>query len=129
MTSLSLHATGPVDPDEAWSRYLLPARWPEWSPQIRGVDASADRIAPGVTGRVHGPLGVAVSFVVDSVDEVAREWAWSVDVGPVTMTLVHWVRSGPAGGTTTGLRATGPAPLVVGYVPLAQLALQRLVRT
>ena len=128
MTSLSLHATGPVDPDEAWSRYLLPARWSEWSPQIRRVEATADQIAPGVAGRVHGPLGVAVSFVVDAVDEVDREWTWTVDVGPTSMTLVHWVRPGPGGGTTTGLRASGPAPLVVGYVPLAQLALQRLVR-
>lgn len=128
MTTLSLHATGTVDPDEAWSRYLLPARWSEWSPQIRSVEASADRIAPGVTGRVHGPLGVAVSFVVDTVDETEREWSWTVEVGPTSMTLVHWVRPGPGGGTTTGLRATGPAPLVVGYVPLAQLALQKLVR-
>jgi hypothetical protein len=74
MSSMRLHATGPVHPDEAWDRYLHPARWSDWSPQIRGVDTDAVRIDPG------------------------------------------------------GLRVSGPFPLVVGYVPLAAAALQRLVR-
>jgi hypothetical protein len=44
------------------------------------------------------------------------------------MHLLHWVTEGPDGGSTTGLRVTGPAPVVVGYAPLAQLAIGRLVR-
>jgi len=128
MTSVRLHATGPVHPDEAWDRYLHPARWSDWSPQIRGVLTDAVRIDPGVTGRVQGPLGVSVPFVVDAVDDEAREWTWSVDIGPGTLVLVHWVRPGPGGGTTTGLRVSGPLPLVIGYLALAQVALQRLVR-
>lgn len=125
---VELHATGDVDPAEAWDRYARPARWADWSPQIRRVSASADRLVPGMTGRVHGPLGVSVPFVVDEVDEVARTWRWTVEVGPLSLELVHDVRAAADGGTRTGLSVRGAAPLVLGYAPLAQLALQRLVR-
>ncbi|MCV2491202.1 SRPBCC family protein [Geodermatophilus sp. YIM 151500] len=127
MTTVTLHATGPVDPAEVWERYAVPARWPQWSPQITGVDTPAARLRAGAGGRVRGPLGLAVPFVVATVDETDRRWSWQVDVGPVRLRLVHWVAPGPDGGTTTGLRITGPAPLVVTYAPLARLALRRLV--
>ncbi|MGY2080603.1 SRPBCC family protein [Modestobacter sp. SYSU DS0657] len=127
MTTLTLHATGPVDPQEAWDRYLHPARWSEWSPQIKKVDASAPRIAPGVSGRVYDPIGTSVGFVVDEVSAAERRWAWQVTVGPTRLGLAHWVSPAPDGGTTAGLRITGFAPLVVGYAPLALLALKRLV--
>ncbi|MQA36027.1 SRPBCC family protein [Modestobacter roseus] len=127
MTTLTLHATGPVDPAEVWDRYLHPDRWSEWSPQISRVTSSAPRIAPGVAGRVHDPLGTSVGFVVGEVSEAGRRWAWQVTVGPTRLDLLHWVRPGPDGGTTTGLRISGIAPLVVGYAPLALLALKRLV--
>jgi hypothetical protein len=39
----------------------------------------------------------------------------------------HWVTEAPDGGTTTGLRITGPLPLVTSYAPLARVALGRLV--
>ncbi len=74
------------------------------------------------------PLGVSLPFVVESVDEAARRWSWTVSLGPVRLRLLHWVAPGPDGGSTTGLRVTGPAPLVAGYAPLAQLAIGRLVR-
>ena len=128
MSSMHLHATGTVHPDEAWDRYLHPAKWSDWSPQIRGVETAFERIDPGVTGRVLGPLGFSAPFVVDAVDDAAREWLWSVDIGIGTLQLMHWVRPGPERGTTTGLTVSGPMPLVVGYVPLAAAALQRLVR-
>ncbi len=51
-----------------------------------------------------------------------------VTAGPVRLHLVHWVSDGPDGGSTTGLRIRGPLPVVVGYAPLAQLAIGRLVR-
>lgn len=128
MTTLTLHATGTVEPAEAWDRYAVFARWPEWSPQITGVDVDADRIAQGVTGRVRGPLGLALPFLVDEADEASRRWTWSVFAGPVRLQLTHWISPGPDDGTTTGLRVHGAAPLVAGYAPLALLALQRLVR-
>lgn len=125
---MTLHATGPVAPAEAWDRYSAVRRWPEWSPQITGVDTDVDRIAQGVTGRVRAPLGVWLPFVVDEVDDEGRVWTWSVFAGSVRLQLRHWVSAGPGGGgTTTGTRVRGAAPLVAGYAPLTLLALQRLV--
>ncbi|MGY1622345.1 SRPBCC family protein [Geodermatophilus sp. SYSU D00965] len=128
MSVLTLHATGPEAPAEVWERYAVPARWPEWAPQITGVELPVPRLAAGVHGRVRGPLGVALPFVVDAVDEPARRWSWTVALGPVRLHLLHWVAEGPDGGSTTGLRMAGPAPLVLGYAPLARWAIGRLVR-
>ncbi len=128
MTVLTLHATGPLPPAEVWDRYARPARWPTWAPQITGVEVPVPRLAAGVTGRVRGPVGVTLSFAVESVDEAARRWSWTVTAGPVRLRLLHWVSEGPDGGSTTGLRITGPLPVVVGYAPLAQVAISRLVR-
>ena len=129
MTStLTLHASGPVAPAEAWDRYLRTGRWSQWAPQIRGVESDAPLIAAGVTGRVRAPLGLAVPFRVTEVDDAARRWSWRVQVGPVALVLLHWVSDGPDGGSTTGLRMRGPLPVLAGYAPLAQLALSRLVR-
>lgn len=128
MTTTTLHATGPLEPAEVWERYAVPARWREWAPHITGVEVSVPRLTAGAAGRVHGPGGLAVPFEVQDVDEVGRRWSWRVLAGPVTLHLVHWVASAPDGGTTTGLRTTGPALVVLGYAPLAGWALHRLVR-
>lgn len=128
MTVLTLHATGPVGPAEVWERYAVPSRWPQWAPQIAGVEVPVARLASGVRGRVRGPLGVTLPFVVEAVDEATRHWAWTVSLGPVRLRLLHWVTGAPDGGTTTGLRMTGPAPLLLGYAPLARVAIGRLVR-
>jgi hypothetical protein len=127
VTTTTLHATGPRAPGEVWDRYLFLDRWPEWAPQITGVDCPSRVLTAGAPGRVRGPLGVRVPFVVDAVDPVARSWSWTVAVGPVRVRLEHWVTDGPDGGTTTGLRTTGPVPLVLAYAPLAQWAIRRLV--
>jgi Polyketide cyclase / dehydrase and lipid transport len=119
--------TGPLPPEQVWERYAVPARWPGWAPQIRAVDASAARIGPGVTGRVHGLLGVRVSFVVTEVDERARTWAWDVRLGPLRMHLRHGVDTDPVG-TATRLVVRGPALAVAAYLPVARHALHRLVR-
>ncbi|MDQ6896066.1 MAG: SRPBCC family protein [Actinomycetota bacterium] len=119
--------SGPLPPDQVWERYAVLAAWPSWSPQISRVDATSSRLTPGMTGVVHGPLGVRVPFEVLSVDETRRRWSWRVRAAVVTLDLVHEVREGPDGGSDTTLEVTGPAPVVLAYAPLAQLALGRLV--
>ncbi len=128
MTTTMLHASGPLDPAAAWERYAVPSRWPEWSPQISRVELPVERIAPGVRGTVHAAGGVKLGFVIDAVDEAARTWSWTVRFTLVKLHLDHWVEDGPDGGSTTGLRVSGPAPVVLGYAPLAKVALERLVR-
>ncbi len=127
MASVTLRARGTADPDVAWERYAQPDLWPTWSPQISRVECTSERLSAAATGRVYGPLGVHVDFVVDAVDEASREWAWSVRFGRVRLHLAHGVTA-HAGGSETWLRVRGPLPVILGYVPLAQLALRRLVR-
>ncbi|GAB3687211.1 SRPBCC family protein [Angustibacter aerolatus] len=127
MRSAPVVVRGSAAPATAWERYALPALWPTWSPQIRRVECSTERLVAGSTGRVHGPPGVAVRFVVDEVDERARTWSWTVHAGPVTMRLHHGVRADAEGCATT-LVVEGPAPVVLAYLPLAGWALRRLVR-
>jgi len=120
-------SVGPVGADEAWERYAVVARWPTWAPPIQRVEASGDRIEAGMTGVVHGPLGLRVSFVVESVDEVARTWTWRVRSGPLRMTLVHQVLATAEGGSATTLTVDGPFPAALVYPEVARLALSRLV--
>lgn len=127
MVALTLRASGPLAADEAWERYARPALWPSWSPQIRRVSASAVRMAAGVTGRVYGPLGVSVDFVVETWDEPGRRWSWTARRGPVRLRLGHDVTARDDG-CETSLRVSGPLPVVLGYAPIAQIALRRLVR-
>jgi hypothetical protein len=134
-----LSARGAADPTVVWQRYAEPARWSEWSPQIRRVSVGADfnnqrtasadqRIVAGLIGWVHGPAGVRVRFVVDQVDDAARSWSWSVRLGPIPLRLQHIVETDANDGTLTSLAVSGPLPVVLSYLPFAQLALNRLVR-
>jgi Polyketide cyclase / dehydrase and lipid transport len=124
--------TGPQPPDEVWDRYVRPARWAQWSPQITGVDYGPERLVPGTKGLVRGPLGLPVPFEVLAVDEsdpARRLWRWRAGALGVQVELEHVVepdRSEP-GGSRTVLVLSGPAPVVVPYLPLARLALHRLV--
>lgn len=125
---------GAAPADAAWARYAAPSRWPSWSPQLRAVDVDGpDRLRPGLRGRVRGRLPPALPFEVTAVDEVARTWSWTVHLGPVPLHLEHGVepltdRLTTPHGCRATLRMTGPWPLVLGYLPLARLALGRLVR-
>ena len=127
MTTITLRARGSAPVDVAWERYARPRLWSTWSPQITSVRVDADRIAAGVRGTVYGHLGLRVEFVISAVDEAARTWAWRVGLGPLRMTPHHAVTA-DAGGSATSLTVTGPAPIVVGYLVPARLALSRLVR-
>jgi hypothetical protein len=119
---LRTRAPGRAPAEVVWERYAVPARWPGWAPQIRRVDYGAARLAAGVGGRVHGPLGVSVAFRVNEVDPVARTWAWTVRWGPVRL----WLRHGVEPDGATWLTVRGPAPLVAAYLPVARWALRAL---
>jgi hypothetical protein len=126
MASITIRASGPRVAAEVWERYARPVSWPSWSPQIRRVECTADRLVAGVTGQVFGPLGVRAAFVVDDWDEPARRWSWTVRLGPARLELEHGVDAA-SHGCTTWLTARGALPIVVGYAPVARLALHRLV--
>lgn len=128
-TTVHLNARGRRPAAEVWERYADPALWSSWSPQIRRValDGGARRIGAGVTGRVWSYAPIPVHFRVDAVEETARTWAWTVRLGPVRLHLEHGVEAG-ALKTLTSLSLSGPTPVVLGYAPLARLALRNLVR-
>jgi hypothetical protein len=134
--SLDIHremaVRGPQPPDEVWDRYVRPVRWPQWSPQVVSVDYRPRRLVPGTKGVVRGPLRVAIPFEVLAVDESdpsRRVWRWRAGALSLHVELEHVVEPAPAppGGTLTRLVLSGPAPIVVPYLPLAWLALYRLV--
>lgn len=130
MATVTLTARGSAPADVAWERYARPDLWPTWSPQIRRVETAAPRIAPGVTGTVRAIGGVAVPFTVTAVDDATRTWSWRVRIGPAHVTLEHAVRpdaSRAPDGSATELRIDGPWPVVLGYAPVARLALGWLV--
>jgi len=124
---------GPQQPDEVWDRYVRPVRWRQWSPQITGVDYEPRRLVPGTTGVVRGPLRVPVPFEVLAVDESdpsRRVWRWRAGTMFLHVELEHVVEPAPPPrhGTRTRLVLSGPARIVIPYLPLAWVAPHRLVR-
>ena len=129
---LTLDAAGPTPVALAWQRYDDLDLWPTSSPLLRSVitDRAGEtrRLATGLTGEVHGPLGVRAGFEVLSLDAAAMRWSWRVRRGPLVVQLEHRVESAPDGtGSRTWLTLRGPTPLILGYAPVAWLALHRLV--
>ena len=130
MASLTLHARGVAPVTLAWERYADPELWTTWAPQIQRVETAMGRLLADGTGTVHaGPLPrptLTVPFRVLAVDEQALEWSWQVRLGPMRLRLEHGVTATPDG-SSTWLRLHGPLPVVLGYAPVARLALVRLV--
>lgn len=122
--TVTLRSAGTASAAVAWERYADLDLWSTWSPQVRRVEAPERRLRAGLEGAVVGPLGVRVPFVVTEVGE--RSWSWDVRPPGLRLTLHHFVLDHPDG-SLTELVVRGPAPVVLGYVPLAQLALGRLV--
>lgn len=120
-------ATGDLHPHAVWERYARLSEWTTWSPQIRWVEATQARLVPGLTGTVHGLCGVRAGFEVLGVDEELRTWSWRARSGPVELLLHHAVLARDDG-TEATLEITGPAPAVLAYAPIAEVALRRLVR-
>lgn len=119
---------GSRDADAVWHDYVTPQRWPRWAPQIGQVDYALEQIVPGTKGTVVARgVPVRAAFRILSVDPVLRQWTWRATCLGVHLHLTHEVWQ-TAGGCGTRLTTTGPAPLVVTYLPLARLALRRLVQ-
>lgn len=74
---------GPGEVADVWDRYVRPARWPEWSPQIRGVRYAHPTLGAGTDGVVTGPLGLDVPFRILQVaddDPARRWWTWEIRI-------------------------------------------------
>lgn len=124
----SIGAKGPVSAETAWERYADPQLWSTWSPQIRSVETTTKRLTVGTTGTVHGPVGVRVNFKVTAFDDDTMRWAWSVQFGLIHLDFWHGVNSRPdEDGCSTWLKARGAWPVLAGYLPVARIALHRLV--
>lgn len=126
MAIVTFSAAGRLTPDEVWERYADLSLWSQWAPQIRRVEATSERLEFGTTGRVYGPPGIRIDFVVNGVDAAARRWSWTVTRWPITLHLEHAVTK-QGGGAATSLRVEGPLPVVLAYAPIARIALQFLV--
>jgi len=127
-TSVTVAATGVASVDDTWARYTVPGLWSGWSPQIRSVTTPHPDapVVAGTAGTVVGPAGVKVPFTVTDVDDAEHRWTWQVRAGLVTLVLEHGVDAVDAR-TRAWARVTGPLPVVLGYAPLARVALGRLV--
>ena len=130
VADLTLRAHGPASVATAWERYADPALWSTWAPQIQAVDTHMERLTPGGSGAVRAGVTprptLGIPFTVLDVDEAARQWSWRARIGPVTLRLEHGVTPHHRG-ASTWLRVHGPLPVVLGYAPVAWLALCRLV--
>lgn len=121
---MRVSATGAASSDDVWRRYVTPALWPTWAPQLRRVTCSDTIIRRGSTGTAHGPAIVRVPFDILSVDDVERTWSWRVG-RPFGITMAHGVDDHEQGGATAWVEI----PLALfAYAPIAHLALRRLVR-
>ena len=56
----TIDATGSASATLGWERYMNPDRWPEWAPQIMGVDYEHDRLTADTTGRGLAAAGAAL---------------------------------------------------------------------
>ncbi len=80
-----MSASAEVDAPAAdvWSLLARFDRWPAWGPSITSVEADADEVAPGVTGRVRTAVGVWLPFEITGVLP-GRSWDWRVAGIPAT---------------------------------------------
>lgn len=122
----TIAVAGPASVAEAWERYAVPARWPDWSPQIRQVETSSARLVQGLNGTVHGPVPLVLPFTVLAVDEERHSWSWRVHVGPVAVRMDHELLA-RADGCVATLTLHVPRAVARVYTPLARVALARLV--
>ncbi len=122
---ISVEGDAPVD--LVWERYTHPTLWSDWAPQIRRVDSDDDPIEHGTRGTVHGPVFTFAPFRIRYVDHRAHVWSWWVGLGIFGVGMDHGVDETDTG-SRAWVRIHAHRYLVAPYVPVARLALKRLVR-
>ena len=99
--------------ETVWSILTDTTLWPEWAPNVAGVESSSRHLEGGTTGRIRfRGVAVPVPFEIREVDEVAHRWTWEI---AHTMSSGHRVEARPSGsrvGFELPLAAAGYAPLV-----------------
>lgn len=126
---ITIDAVGSAPAGAVWERYMNPRQWSSWATQIVGVEYAEERITAGTFGRVEGPLWIHIDFEVLDVDESEWMWTWKAwwKHRRVGLTLRHGVAS-RTDGSRTWLSICGSPALIIPYLPVAKLALMRLVR-
>lgn len=126
---LRVEAVGDAPIEKVWRRYTEPDLWAFWAPQIRKVTSTGEAgrpIRPGDRGRVLGPAGIRVPFLILAVDDQDRTWRWRVGLRRLSVTMDHGVEDNH-GSTRAWVRIHLPGPVAWPYAPVARLALTRLV--
>lgn len=140
---LRVPCAAPAEP--AWELLGVPARWPEWSPQVRAVSGfdpvrrrpvpAAPALEVGNWVTVHGPWPVRLPARFTRVDPGAR-WDFEAPL-PARLTLLSAHEVEPVTGgceLVWAMRVQGPGGRLVtrtvlaAYGPLVRLALRRLAR-
>ena len=103
-----------------------PPSWPRTRFHAARRVHDEERRVGGPHHEVHVVGGLRLPFTITAHDEQAWTWSWVVRLGPVAMTLNHEVHAEPQGSGTV-LVMEGPDPVLLGYAPLAWVALRRLV--
>lgn len=125
MIRVEARSSGPAT--EAWSLLARPARWPEWSPHVRGARGlGAPEVTEGCAGAV---LLLGLPVVPARITEVVpgRSWRWRV--GPIDMNHEVLVEGE---GCLISVSLSAPRPLELGlrlsYAPVMALAVRNLAR-
>lgn len=104
--------------ERVWDLLTDTERWPEWGPSVRAVQSSDRHIRTGTTGRIRTPVGVTVPFEITHCEEY--RWTWTVARVPATGHSVE-----PLGENRCRV-AFELSPLLTGYVPVCQRALDHI---
>ena len=127
-TTARVSVAGPAPVETVWQRYIQPALWPTWSPQIRSVEYEYETLRPHTKGVVRTFGGIGIPFTIEDVIAADRTWTWQVEALGLRLHLAHGVLP-HTGGSETWLEVTGPPLVSSVYAQTARLALHRLVRS
>ena len=112
---MTVTRTGPARTSDVWEHYERLDLWTAWAPHLTNVRADSETLLPGTEGTVRALRVVPVPFRVLSVQAAQGRWSWRVRLGPLELTLAHWVSPSSSGGTRAGAIKT--QSLIHNYQP------------